>query len=174
MANSCRRLRPPSQSLRYVTWSRSSTVDREASPQTEAVRAITCRSGRPTRATNSCQASSSPAPAHRPTTSLRDRDEYRVAFDRFNMLDESPANNCKSRDFTYGDESFWRSGTSWCVTKLLTMSNLLMMFCRHYVFAIYHPKVSDRGNGIGLLESSAARACEEGKGTGPSIDELAL
>jgi hypothetical protein len=39
------------------------------------------------------------------------------------MLNESPANDGKSRDFTYGDESFWRPGTSRCVTELLTMSN---------------------------------------------------
>src|ERR1700754_3580234 len=37
------------------------------------------RMGLPTRETNSSHASSSQGPAHKPTTSLRDIDEYRVA-----------------------------------------------------------------------------------------------
>jgi hypothetical protein len=57
---------------------RSSTNEREGSPQSEAVRRIMRLMGLPTRETNSSQASSSQGPAHRPTTSCRDKEEYRV------------------------------------------------------------------------------------------------
>jgi len=46
--------------------------------------------GLPTRETNSCQASSSEGPpdgaAHKQTTSVRDRDEYRVGLAELHIL----------------------------------------------------------------------------------------
>ncbi len=42
--------------------------------------------GFPTRETNSSQASSSQGPAQRQTTSFRDKDEYRVGLDLFDIL----------------------------------------------------------------------------------------
>src|SRR5215467_4437119 len=69
-----------SQSFRYVAWTRSSTSDREGSPQIEAVRRIVRLMDFPTRATNSSHAPSSHGPAQRRTTSCKDNDEYCVGL----------------------------------------------------------------------------------------------
>src|SRR6266567_5476701 len=77
---------PPSQSLRYVTWIRSSTRDCEGSLHSEAVRMMVRLIGLPTRKTNSSHASSSQGPAQRQTTSFRDKDEYRAVLGVFDIL----------------------------------------------------------------------------------------
>lgn len=75
-----------SQSLRYVAWTRSSTSDREGSPQIDAVRRIVRLMDFPTRATNSAHAASSHGPAQRQTTACKDNDEYRVGLGLSSML----------------------------------------------------------------------------------------
>jgi hypothetical protein len=52
----------------------------------EAVRIIMRLRGLPTRETNSSHASSSQGPAHRQTTSFKDRDEYRVGLLEFDVM----------------------------------------------------------------------------------------
>src|SRR5215472_10454008 len=69
-----------SQSLRYVAWTRSSTSDREGSPQSDDVRRIVRLIDFPTRATNSSHAPLSHGPAHSKTTSCKVNDEYRVGL----------------------------------------------------------------------------------------------
>ena len=76
MAKSLRRRQLSSQSFRYVAWTRSSTTDREGSPQIDAVRRIVRLIDLPTRATNSSHAALSHGPAQRQTTSCKDSDEY--------------------------------------------------------------------------------------------------
>src|SRR4029077_14831836 len=78
---------PPSQSLRYVAWIKSSTKNLEGAPHRETVRIMIRRIGLPTRETNSSQAASSRGPAQRQTTSLRDNDEYRVDLELFDIQD---------------------------------------------------------------------------------------
>src|SRR6266852_2184537 len=69
-----------SQSLKQVSWTRSSTSDREGSPHRHAVRIMVRLMGFPTRETNSSHASSSRGPAQRQTTSFSDKDEYRIGL----------------------------------------------------------------------------------------------
>src|SRR5713101_9017779 len=80
IAKSRRRRQPSSQSLRQVTWTRSSTSDREGSSHRRAVRIMVRLMSLPTRETNSSHASSSRGPAQRQTTSFSDKDEYRLGL----------------------------------------------------------------------------------------------
>jgi hypothetical protein len=65
--------------------------------------------GFPTLETNSSHAASSQGPAQRQTTSLRDRDEYRVGLGVVDiLLFLGPAVNAKMDEMTY--HSDWASG----------------------------------------------------------------
>src|SRR5215469_570270 len=61
-------------------------MERDGSPHWEAVRIMVRLMGRPTRETNSSQASSSLDSAQRHTTSVSDKDEYRVVRRLFGIL----------------------------------------------------------------------------------------
>src|SRR5215471_4935027 len=76
IAKSLRMRQLSCQSLRYVTWTRSSTTVREGSPQSDATRRIVRLIAFPTLATNSSHAPSSQGPMQRQTSSGNDNDEY--------------------------------------------------------------------------------------------------
>src|SRR5215469_1644402 len=86
IAKSLRMRQLSSQSLRYVTWTRSSTTVREGFPQSDATRRIVRLIALPTLATNSSHAPSSQGPMQRQTSSGKDNDEYRVGLQLLAIL----------------------------------------------------------------------------------------